>query len=64
VGAPLFCSSSEVFLNEFFTTKFSGAGKTTLLNTLLSRNLKGLEIEGSVLVEGNSLGRQMTQVRF
>uniref|UniRef100_A0A914EIA1 ABC transporter domain-containing protein n=1 Tax=Acrobeloides nanus TaxID=290746 RepID=A0A914EIA1_9BILA len=40
----------------------SGAGKTTLLNTLLSRNLQGLEIEGSVLVEGCSLGRKMTQV--
>ncbi|CAB3402122.1 unnamed protein product [Caenorhabditis bovis] len=34
----------------------SGAGKTTLLNALMSRNMKGLEFEGSVAVNGNEVG--------
>ncbi|KJH50062.1 ABC transporter, ATP-binding protein [Dictyocaulus viviparus] len=40
----------------------SGAGKTTLLNRFLARNLKGLEVEGSVLVNGNEIGRQITAI--
>jgi len=38
----------------------SGAGKTTLLNTLLSRNLKNLHVEGQVLVNGHELGSEIT----
>lgn len=34
---------------------FSGAGKTTLLNTLVQRNLNGLNVEGEVLVNGNEV---------
>uniref|UniRef100_A0A8R1DKN3 ABC transporter domain-containing protein n=2 Tax=Caenorhabditis japonica TaxID=281687 RepID=A0A8R1DKN3_CAEJA len=40
----------------------SGAGKTTLLNMLLSRNLKGLETNGSVKVNGHELGRGITAI--
>ncbi|CAD5218624.1 unnamed protein product [Bursaphelenchus okinawaensis] len=40
----------------------SGAGKTTLMNTLLARNLKGLEVEGEVLVNGVELGSKITNV--
>ncbi|EYC44128.1 hypothetical protein Y032_0471g2046 [Ancylostoma ceylanicum] len=40
----------------------SGAGKTTLLNTLLSRNLKGLTVEGTVAVNGNVIGRGITAI--
>ncbi|KAL6738783.1 hypothetical protein Aduo_012295 [Ancylostoma duodenale] len=40
----------------------SGAGKTTLLNTLLSRNLKGLTVEGTVAVNGNQIGRDITAI--
>lgn len=40
----------------------SGAGKTTLLNTLLSRNLKNLHVEGQVLVNGHELGSEITYV--
>ncbi|RCN23725.1 hypothetical protein ANCCAN_30587 [Ancylostoma caninum] len=40
----------------------SGAGKTTLLNTLLSRNLKGLTVEGTVAVNGNVIGRDITAI--
>ncbi|GMR33739.1 hypothetical protein PMAYCL1PPCAC_03934 [Pristionchus mayeri] len=40
----------------------SGAGKTTLLNTLVQRNLNGLTVEGSVMVNGNELGRRITSV--
>lgn len=40
----------------------SGAGKTTLMNTLLARNLKGLEVEGSVLVNGVEYGNNITKV--
>uniref|UniRef100_A0AC34GVL8 ABC transporter domain-containing protein n=1 Tax=Panagrolaimus sp. ES5 TaxID=591445 RepID=A0AC34GVL8_9BILA len=32
----------------------SGAGKTTLLNSLMNRNLKGLKVEGEILVGGSS----------
>ncbi|EPB68594.1 ABC transporter, ATP-binding protein [Ancylostoma ceylanicum] len=39
-----------------------GAGKTTLLNTLLSRNLKGLTVEGTVAVNGNVIGRGITAI--
>ncbi|KIH44264.1 hypothetical protein ANCDUO_25716, partial [Ancylostoma duodenale] len=39
-----------------------GAGKTTLLNTLLSRNLKGLTVEGTVAVNGNVIGRDITAI--
>lgn len=38
----------------------SGAGKTTLLNMLLARNLRGLETDGSVLVNGLEIGRKIT----
>ncbi|KAK6747009.1 hypothetical protein RB195_000323 [Necator americanus] len=40
----------------------SGAGKTTLLNTLLSRNLRGLTIDGTVAVNGNVIGREITAI--
>ncbi|KAI6183465.1 ABC transporter domain-containing protein [Aphelenchoides bicaudatus] len=40
----------------------SGAGKTTLLNTLLHRNLNGLQVEGKVLVDGIELGSKITDV--
>ncbi|VDO92634.1 unnamed protein product [Heligmosomoides polygyrus] len=40
----------------------SGAGKTTLLNTLLERNLTGLDVEGEVLVNGQKIGRGVTGV--
>ncbi|CAI5448789.1 unnamed protein product [Caenorhabditis angaria] len=40
----------------------SGAGKTTLLNTLLQRNLKGLEVEGEILVNGQNIGKGVTSV--
>uniref|UniRef100_A0A914ZTZ6 ABC transporter domain-containing protein n=1 Tax=Parascaris univalens TaxID=6257 RepID=A0A914ZTZ6_PARUN len=40
----------------------SGAGKTTLLNALLRRNIKGLEIEGKILVNGQEIGRKITKV--
>uniref|UniRef100_A0AC34FUJ6 ABC transporter domain-containing protein n=1 Tax=Panagrolaimus sp. ES5 TaxID=591445 RepID=A0AC34FUJ6_9BILA len=33
----------------------SGAGKTTLLNVLTQRNLKSLEVNGEVTVNGESL---------
>uniref|UniRef100_A0A7E4V193 ABC transporter domain-containing protein n=1 Tax=Panagrellus redivivus TaxID=6233 RepID=A0A7E4V193_PANRE len=33
----------------------SGAGKTTLLNTLLHRNLKGLHVEGDILLDGRPI---------
>ncbi|KAK6039019.1 hypothetical protein COOONC_23477 [Cooperia oncophora] len=40
----------------------SGAGKTTLLNALLERNLSGLSVEGTVLVNGQNIGRGVTSV--
>ncbi|CAD5214935.1 unnamed protein product [Bursaphelenchus xylophilus] len=40
----------------------SGAGKTTLLNTLLQRNLKGLDVTGNILCNGHSLGKRVTCV--
>lgn len=40
----------------------SGAGKTTLLNTLLSRNLKNLSVQGKVLINGQEMGKQITFV--
>ncbi|XGW28261.1 hypothetical protein V3C99_008229 [Haemonchus contortus] len=40
----------------------SGTGKTTLLNTLLQRNLGGLSVEGTVLVNGQNIGRGVTNV--
>lgn len=40
----------------------SGSGKTTLLNTILARNLKGLQVEGSVEVNGNEIGRQISAI--
>ncbi|PAV56537.1 hypothetical protein WR25_14910 [Diploscapter pachys] len=40
----------------------SGAGKTTLLNTLVARNLKGLQVDGSVKVNGKVIGREITSV--
>ncbi|VDK47253.1 unnamed protein product [Anisakis simplex] len=40
----------------------SGAGKTTLLNALLQRNIKGLDIEGTILVNGQEIGRKITKV--
>uniref|UniRef100_A0A914Z0W5 ABC transporter domain-containing protein n=1 Tax=Panagrolaimus superbus TaxID=310955 RepID=A0A914Z0W5_9BILA len=32
----------------------SGAGKTTLLNSLMARNLKGLKVDGEIIVGGNT----------
>ncbi|KAK0424360.1 hypothetical protein QR680_008634 [Steinernema hermaphroditum] len=40
----------------------SGAGKTTLLNTLLQRNLRGLNVSGEVLVNGREVGRGITTI--
>lgn len=40
----------------------SGAGKTTLLNTMLARNLKGLNVQGRVEVNGNEIGREITSI--
>ncbi|CAI2349121.1 unnamed protein product [Caenorhabditis sp. 36 PRJEB53466] len=40
----------------------SGAGKTTLLNTLLQRNLRGLDVEGEILVNGQNIGKGVTSV--
>lgn len=40
----------------------SGAGKTTLLNTMLARNLKGLDVQGRVEVNGNKIGRDITAI--
>ncbi|CAD5222921.1 unnamed protein product [Bursaphelenchus okinawaensis] len=40
----------------------SGAGKTTLLNTLLCRNLKGLDISGKILVDNHQLYDRITRV--
>ncbi|CAJ0599895.1 unnamed protein product [Cylicocyclus nassatus] len=35
----------------------SGAGKTTLLNVLTSRNLAGLDVEGKITVDGQSISK-------
>uniref|UniRef100_A0AC35UDM9 ABC transporter domain-containing protein n=1 Tax=Rhabditophanes sp. KR3021 TaxID=114890 RepID=A0AC35UDM9_9BILA len=40
----------------------SGAGKTTLMNCIMRRNTKGLEIDGTILVNGSNLGRGITSV--
>lgn len=40
----------------------SGAGKTTLLNSLLQRNLRGLTVEGEILVNGHQIGKNVTSV--
>ncbi|CAI4231966.1 unnamed protein product [Auanema sp. JU1783] len=40
----------------------SGAGKTTLLNTLLSRNLRGLNVDGKVEVNGHEIGQNITSI--
>ena len=40
----------------------SGAGKTTLLNSLLQRNLRGLVFEGEILVNGQAIGKNVTNV--
>ncbi|TKR93166.1 hypothetical protein L596_007670 [Steinernema carpocapsae] len=40
----------------------SGAGKTTLLNTLLQRNLRGLNVTGEILVNGREVGRGITTI--
>ena len=42
--------------------KFSGAGKTTLLNVLMDRNMKGLEMEGTVKVNGNEIGQSISLI--
>ncbi|VDN04346.1 unnamed protein product [Thelazia callipaeda] len=39
----------------------SGAGKTTLLNALLHRNVKGLEIDGTVKVNGHIVSAYIQQ---
>ncbi|KJH52207.1 ABC transporter, ATP-binding protein [Dictyocaulus viviparus] len=41
---------------------FSGAGKTTLMNTLLHRNLSGLDVDGEILVNGQNIGNGVTSV--
>ncbi|KAE9419967.1 hypothetical protein Angca_005771, partial [Angiostrongylus cantonensis] len=38
------------------------AGKTTLLSTLLYRNLGGLVVDGDVLVNGQNMGKSVTNV--
>ncbi|KAF1760649.1 hypothetical protein GCK72_008898 [Caenorhabditis remanei] len=40
----------------------SGAGKTTLLNVLMDRNMKGLEMEGTVKVNGNEIGQSISLI--
>ncbi|KAI6189045.1 ATP-binding cassette sub-family G member 2 [Aphelenchoides besseyi] len=40
----------------------SGAGKTTLLNTLLSRNLKSLNVKGEILVNKTSICGRITEI--
>lgn len=40
----------------------SGAGKTTLLNTMLARNLTGLEVQGRVEVNGCLVGKGITAI--
>lgn len=40
----------------------SGAGKTTLLNTMLARNLKGLEVTGRIEVNGCEIGQEITAI--
>lgn len=37
---------------------FSGAGKTTLLNVLTQRNLESVEVQGSIKINGLSMGRK------
>lgn len=36
----------------------SGAGKTTLLNVLTQRNLEGVDAQGSIKVNGISMGKK------
>lgn len=40
----------------------SGAGKTTLLNTMLTRNLKGLDVDGRIEVNGCEIGEEITAI--
>ncbi|XP_054724470.1 protein white-like [Uloborus diversus] len=40
----------------------SGAGKTTLLNTLTGRNLRRLEVNGEVLINGENVGQHMARL--
>ncbi|CAD6187668.1 unnamed protein product [Caenorhabditis auriculariae] len=40
----------------------SGAGKTTLLNTLMARNLRGLEHSGNIRVNGIDMGKDISRV--
>uniref|UniRef100_A0AC35U768 ABC transporter domain-containing protein n=1 Tax=Rhabditophanes sp. KR3021 TaxID=114890 RepID=A0AC35U768_9BILA len=40
----------------------SGAGKTTLLNSLMHRNLKGLIVQGDILVDGTCIGGDISQM--
>lgn len=63
MGARCVESSLHPFeVKRFFIVSCSGAGKTTLLNTLLERNLTGLDVEGEVLVNGQKIGRGVTGV--
>lgn len=40
----------------------SGAGKTTLLNVLTNRNLRTLDVDGNVLINGENVGSSMTRL--
>ncbi|KAG8177288.1 hypothetical protein JTE90_029424 [Oedothorax gibbosus] len=40
----------------------SGAGKTTLLNVLTNRNLRRLNVEGEVLVNGQNVGKSISRM--
>ncbi|CAL1279820.1 unnamed protein product [Larinioides sclopetarius] len=40
----------------------SGAGKTTLLNVLTARNLRLLNVDGEVLVNGENVGQDITRL--
>uniref|UniRef100_A0A0N4Z3Y7 ABC transporter domain-containing protein n=1 Tax=Parastrongyloides trichosuri TaxID=131310 RepID=A0A0N4Z3Y7_PARTI len=40
----------------------SGAGKTTLLNSLMYRNLKGLVVQGDILVDGTHIGKEISEM--
>ncbi|GMT25014.1 hypothetical protein PFISCL1PPCAC_16311 [Pristionchus fissidentatus] len=63
-GRPLLRNVNGIALPGMMTALMgaSGAGKTTLLNTLLARNTKGLNIKGEILVNGQKIGKGVTEV--
>ncbi|GMR48288.1 hypothetical protein PMAYCL1PPCAC_18483, partial [Pristionchus mayeri] len=63
-GRPLLRNVNGIAVPGMMTALMgaSGAGKTTLLNTLLARNTKGLKIKGEILVNGQNIGKGVTEV--